>query len=1195
METTSIIFQDSFRNHAEGDFPDGWRVELHSAHHHRLGYVTDRAYGIHANGNRHILIAPPVADFDLAVRCHGDSFVTDTATLLIYFRYNRSAREGYYVSVKWGAAGALTEFGACRGQIHSPASTVSGTIQHTNIDTPVMIELSVRDNVFVVRLDGEAAGSWTDPDKTFNAPGAIGFDRPRYRGSLSIDDVTLSTTEKQTELPLGPPLDIAIPRGSHGMEIPYSFRIEGIRRSGQAVLRVRLTGGLKKKTRHPDPGYLYANELLTKPYIRLCSRSAGLNLKHYVVNGTVGWTRPQEDSNFMFCPADYEVPVDATVVLNDYPQDTVISVGYERYEYEVVHDRAGGPAEFMFDTQRGRLLPMLTDLYAPTSLDLSVESPADKEIVSRIPNDLPDREQALTSARSNHYFVEGEPYRLAVLVRAQGAAFQPDECEITAVLEDAFLSPMSDPQRVTLEDAGDEASRRMADLADIRSLRGAVPGLDGFGPGVYHIQIVARVGGHVWKTLRRAFEIMPRDPRALPAPLISGLPELVCFHMEIKENETGPFDPWQEEAGDAGHYYSVQCTRLDMARRRQPWKLFRLYGRKLMICAFPRAGNASTVEENRELVNVADYLYASVPRETTWRYYLWFATQYKGECRAILLDFLRSQKFTPIAGGCLTADAVAALPPDKPLPFAMFEELVKAHWKPWLLFFADWHMDECMPRRSAEIRANNPSLRLISYGTSPVYVDHYKSAYFSLYSGYDLRRPLEQRFQQVLLQEDYPDAIAYDIQRGIYVLATMKVLDPGLRVFPEFYSEGGWAGDPGVYYGNPPTGRLNSSPGLWRKRLFEYAYAAVWFADKGFEYWTDNGIHVPLADMKRLHTLLRTWGTIRRIRPTRPLRTAAFVFSMDACLKHPDYLATAPAGPAHSTESLEGEDVFNTAEECTAFAYEQARADGQLAGFVVRMDCLRQLNPADVTVLVLPPLVGMDTETLDAIRSLHHRGVNLVGFEDVSGLEDLFGVRTGCEPVRVRRLRALADDPAHPLRELARVEEGTDHPLCVVRHETAGAEIWIEGRSDERSAAVPVLTFHRTASGTTAFYTLPPTTVARADLRNHPAFGRESLSLLMNRSLSLVLRHLGPAPVVTSEGKAIAFYDSQHTVHILILEDRFPHPALAIDPLVTIRLPGMGSDSIRCECPFAVVSNRPGDVSIRLHLEPEQTCWIEVG
>jgi hypothetical protein len=316
---------------------------------------------------------------------------------------------------------------------------------------------------------------------------------------------------------------------------------------------------------------------------------------------------------------------------------------------------------------------------------------------------------------------------------------------------------------------------------------------------------------------------------------------------------------------------------------------------------------------------------------------------------------------------------------------------------------------------------------------------------------------------------------------------------------------------------------------------------------------------------------------------------------MDACLKHPDYLATAPAGPAHSTESLEGEDVFNTAEECTAFAYEQARADGQLAGFVVRMDCLRQLNPADVTVLVLPPLVGMDTETLDAIRSLHHRGVNLVGFEDVSGLEDLFGVRTGCEPVRVRRLRALADDPAHPLRELARVEEGTDHPLCVVRHETAGAEIWIEGRSDERSAAVPVLTFHRTASGTTAFYTLPPTTVARADLRNHPAFGRESLSLLMNRSLSLVLRHLGPAPVVTSEGKAIAFYDSQHTVHILILEDRFPHPALAIDPLVTIRLPGMGSDSIRCECPFAVVSNRPGDVSIRLHLEPEQTCWIEVG
>ena len=53
---------------------------------------------------------------------------------------------------------------------------------------------------------------------------------------------------------------------------------------------------------------------------------------------------------------------------------------------------------------------------------------------------------------------------------------------------------------------------------------------------------------------------------------------------------------------------------------------------------------------------------------------------------------------------------------------------------------------------------------------------------------------------------------------------------------------------------------------------------------------------------------------------------------------------------------------------------------------------MHELSPEDIDILVLPPLCGVTQKQLDAIRELHARGVNLLAFETVDGLEDLIGV-----------------------------------------------------------------------------------------------------------------------------------------------------------------------------------------------------------
>jgi len=355
----------------------------------------------------------------------------------------------------------------------------------------------------------------------------------------------------------------------------------------------------------------------------------------------------------------------------------------------------------------------------------------------------------------------------------------------------------------------------------------------------------------------------------------------------------------------------------------------------------------------------------------------------------------------------------------------------------------------------------------------------------------------------------------------------------------------------------------------------------VWHDGQRFRYWQDYGFHTRVWERERFAALLRLWGFVDKVQPSRPLKANAFVCNEACCRSHRLYYDEYP-GDVHEGYG----DLFNPAEECSAYTYEMSRTAGQNAGFVTDLDHLAALTAADVDTLVLPPLTQVSAGQLEAIRRLHEQGVSLLGFEEVAGLEDLFGV-AAAEPLPVHHLRVNPALASNPLATLPCQEEYTEHRACVGKYRATTAAVLLD-------AEVPVLFVNRTPWGRTALYNIPPTAVRRQDQFNRVAYGRASISPLINESTRRVLRYLSVPAVETSAGKVIGFADTSGRRHLVVSEDAHPFPARAIRPVVTLRGPVPEPDAIRCDREFAVLSRSADTIALGLHLGPDEFAIISL-
>jgi len=1185
-----IIFKDSFATIENGGYPDGWACEANCELPFKQGCVQDGQFHIAPVSltTRHIPLTPELAEFEMELKLAGNSFFSGSG-IDVYFHYDRETCQGFLLRYQWGITGHKTHY----SQQDVPEYTCA--LYHYNgkpdwhdrklfydsykllgrKSTPGFVRdlakvqnitVRVRANKAVMLHNKVLVGAFTLPQgKGIPQQGVIALSRSDMNGALSIAGIRIGVNKMPAAEMCRPETKTEFPAGINGIISPHYFRVAILRRGQLNILRMKLTGGPSKKPIYPDIDRQRFGEKMTNPYIRLEDGAGHAIDKFLICRADVGlntfyWNRKCSVLN----PSDKVCPVQREVICAEIPEDARIFIGYENYLAEDSIGNAGGPSEALIDAE-GRVL-WCGPAFPPGAVLTEVLSPADKAICARIPRDIPFYDDALAFAKRNHFFIENEPVRFQLAVSSRDHS-----------LDQAALSGVVSLENVFGETMGKQWTVPFKNAAPIPGIAGATRytsnyfNLPRLKVGVYHIRVKFNgIGGKPQE--RRAFEIMPEDPRAPSAPLASGLPELYPNILSGIHNEH--FDPWSPAVVDTAHYNSGGNNYFKVARTWRAPDLLHAYGRKFNCWLKPWANifEEKGIAPNRDLIAKSDACIAPFTRTDLWKP--------EGYAQAYtfmtLRKFLKSPGFRPVNGGSLCYKALAAAQTPG-LSDAQFLELFEHHWKQWLLFFS---AKAAADNRKVydEVKAINPDCRLFSHGGNqwPPYGSGYKLGYFSLLTGADLRTAAPDELPGPNSFEDYPYSSGYPIAHGICHLMAARLEAPNRKLLPEIFGINGETLDVRVLFANPPYGRSDPPSGFLAKQFYEYSFAVVHFDKDGFHFWDDQGYHAKTWDRENYQEMLDAYAFISRVKPAKPLRAPAYAYSRDACLNTPDYYEKR-SDHHHSCGC-----AVNAAEESVAFAYEQARAAGIQAGFMVRLEDCGKLDVNDVGLLVIPPLHGVDQKTIKAIRELHRKGVALLGFEDVSGLEDLFGVKKALE------VKASKIFPAHDKwADLAGLCEKTEHPLCVIRHAATSAEpILLD------AGGAPVLVTNNTEYGKTAMFTLPPTFVKRS--RYLRGYGQKSNSVLVNRAIALVQKELADNAVETSEGTLIAFRDTEGDAHIIVSEDRCPLPGKPIRPLLKIKLPGIKQQDISADKEFEIVKLTSDSVAMRLFLQPYATARIKI-
>lgn len=1175
-------YHDTFASHADDEYPVGWQLERHSALSHRHAYVQNGAFALMLPGNRHLPVTPNLDDFTLEAVCRGGAHFREATGLVLFFRYAPRTQCGYYIHLQWGRAGVRAAFGICERGALRPLQERRVEQPAVPVETSCAIRLTVSGARFEAACGDTVFEPFEDPSRTFSA-GRVAVDHSgaadhKVLGRhVFLESFHVAAARELNARTVWSPVRIELPSGLNGMQKPFVFELSAHDFGGCTLLAVRLSGGSIHQPPECPGGFYTCNEELIRPYVRLETVSGAEFGRCCLVNGMVGLRVSEDLRNFRFYPADAECPLERTFYFDEFPPNARLFVGYAFYRHQLAPYQSGGPIEVWADPADGRLKYVGAPLQAGIRA-LEVHSPDDKAILRRLPADDPRRERALAFARANHFFVEGEPCAFRALLRFRDPTCLAAEWRADARLENAFREALPAKPRLEAVPAEDPLSDSLSRELGVVTLACAITVPEALPVGVYHLVVSWNEGGKTVAETRRAFEVMPTDPRGLPAPLVSGLPELHSFPDEARGVTTNAFDPWAGETVDVCHYLTGVYYQADFARAQKVWKTLHAYGRQFQF-----------IQRNCGTRNSADYvdvireadLVCATPAGMSRRFDLWKRAIYRGEVLETLRRFVDEHVPDADERRRLTeADPVKGV-----LTPAAFTRLVERYWKPWLDAMSRFANGIYREGGAAWVRSLNPRARwTLLYAVCPPYASNYKAGYFPLYTGFDVTLPPIRTWGPLFL-EDYPLLCRYAIWRGVFQLAALKLVAPDMTLFLEMYPGASVPVDGLLMSGNPPYSLCRAPPAYFRKRLLAFTAGAVWFGPNGFSYWKDNGFHARSWEREHYDVLLETWGQIRNLRPAKPVRSAAYAFSFEACRRHPDYLHQDPS-------SAWGEDVYNTAEESTAYAYDQAQGNGTPIGFLLDLNAVGKLDPADTDTLVLPPLGGLEPGLLKAIRELHSRGVNLVGFEDITGLEDLFGVAPrDAAPVAGIRLNPERADES-PWSELAGLEENCGHPLCRTCYRLNGARAVLDGFDCAGAPVGPVLTWHRTAWGETALWCVPPTVVNRADQRIYVQYGQACLSQLMNRAMALVLRRMARPLVETSVGKVLAFHSADGAVRVIVMEDAWPDTPRAIEPRVTLRLPGVRPEAITCDRPFAVLSAVPGAVSLRLHLDPHDSAVL---
>ncbi len=1119
----------------------------------------EKRYHITLNGNRHFLKTPRLRDFRLEMQFALTVYKMEFGTgFLIYFRYDRQLGCGQVLRVWWDPENCFHLF--LNGKTVYQASgtslpdlTALHAVLELKENTLIFSFLGQQHQIPCPDLPGQPLDGQVAIDADY-CPG----------GTMLISEISLQSSVTPAKTRIGQPLLFPLKK-VQGFSETLLYRLDIFRYdSGETALECTLSGGIQQRGKRLESGgkeWAHEADFIFSPYLRIETSDEGSSelCNFYFVNGELRLHDPEAKPVMRY---QAEWPLTKTLIFASFPEKFTVAAGYQRAFMRPWCYAEHGPYEQIRD-QDGQLIYEGSSLRGAAAA-IQAGSPADKKLASRIPEDIPGYDRALQHAREQHYFFTSEKvvFDLELFYRRQ--LYEAQEFQLQPSFTDVYGGPLPAPE-LTFTSKG---RRNLAGGIACCSFRAEL--LKNPGNGVFHLQIDWFAGCRKLPPVTVIFEVLSEDPEALCPPLASRLPVMISMPNELKYIESDAFDPWSEIGGFA-HYYCAVTRYAVPAMAAEIWKLLPLYRRKWMLMLTERNSADLDIDSPRNagLLKKADYvdchdLYYS------GRYDLFNKGYYKKAQLGLLREFVATGAF-PFK--VLTDKKLEEIERDGlPFPEEYYRDLVETAWQPWCEFFAEI-IEPAVQAFVDRILACNPKLARASYGPVPIYTSHYKSAYTLKYSGFPVEKdPHVRENGSFWFLEEYHYSCDYPLTRAAYFVSSYDLYyDYGRHIYPEIYYSGfTGCNDGAVFQAHPPFGIYAVPPEHQRRVVYQFTYGSPCFKNSAFKYWTDYGFHVRTPDPGSMREFVYAWGNLIHNEPASPLKAPFLITDFEQFNRHGDYLETEYSYNIRDQYVLN--DVCNTAEEALGWSFELLSSLGWNTPVLSKLDELDAIAVDQAEFLVLPPVVkSTPAELVAAIRRAHQRGLNLLCFEEVSGLEDLFGVQE-------------RSDGGVPVRELP--DEVFSHQKAMAKYENNDAEVLLLGASEPGGRRdIPVVLLKKTPFGKTAFFNLPPTTVKRESFRQKYSHGQDTLSRQIKQAARKLYQELSGQPDVWSERGAIsACRTGNGTIIAAISEDSPIYGDTTSYPVsfrFQIRAGGIGRRRIFADAPYSVVSREPDCLVIR--------------
>lgn len=1131
---------DSFRSYDKKGQPYSFSLEQHTQIQNYHARVIPEGFALRSVGNRHILNAPAMQDFFFSMDFHITYMEEFDPVFTVLFHYDQEHRKGHGLRIRYRLTGDLTlELVYLERSLVTvlEAREFPGVLwQEAKTQTLV---LECEEDTLCCQLSGIELVLPCSQGR-----GKLALERESFMGELVVERIHFESREPLDIQPLLPPVCIPVPL-INGGDIPYTVTWQVDKIGSELYMTASLDGGTKTRAvnREDRPGqYVAEKDTMTSPY-------AGIRLgdRHQIFQLSLGQNRMIDPNIYWECQkgffGDTPLPIRGRFLLDlPWEGEPELIFGYEKLSCGGYPAQQGGH-EFRF-RQDGTLLRSAAGPW-------EIYSPFDKYAVSMIPQDCWHREEIIHHLKYNHYFERAEDIHFTLELQT---GLDPDYLELDAQILNVFESQILQAAvpRVTVTEEGLRAE------ADFPAME----------VGVYKIRYRLYYGGVLRDTMQRVFEVFNKDTDENPA-LKTGLPFTFSMPNEQKWLMRGSFDLWSPQIScDVEHYITCITDTPIEAELRRPWELVKLFKREWFAWLGKRTCKDHESDRHAIIRQKADYLFFGMDDGTTdwldsgsifpFRADHWNMSRLNNPYQRDLLNrFLDAQ---PGAAESIGYEKDAPMRPET------FEQFMKRYGKAWIRY-ANESFLELFRQQNATLRKENPGVRRAMYGPFNSYVtpalSHHCLPLFGIPEGDAVWQDIYTGFA---IFEDYPYSCGYQPYRGAFGVMALTLHHPQLKLYPEQYTGGiGGCIDGAVKYAHAPMGAYSIRYDQNSTHAFEFAFNTACKDREGWRYWTHYGFHRSGLHGEYIDRLVKDWRFVLENKPARPLRSIAFLMEFD---REEDRFRV------NRYEKRNFYAFTNPSESAMGLLYECGREAGIPNGFAVNWEALETLTAADCDVLVLPSMKNAPRDAVDKVRQLFAEGVNLVALSDVTGLEDLFGVKP-----------QMVEETVYTVT----YEETSDsvYPMnACFRYAPAGATVIMNANGE-----VPAML----ATGRTLLLNTDPECLGSEDPRKvNVSQGYHLVGALLRSAMCRELVRLSK-PLAKGENVGVTLFQTQEGKLVLLAidyssyDDAEPEEKEAI---VALSLPGV----IAVEsCREILTGKKAGQIrELRFPIRPHEAVFIEL-